>query len=189
MRIRCTELAVDDEKRFRPTGPTAFETRESPRIDGCHRESFTHVRGNVVHTVLDDRRPGLATVVRLSSSPRRGHLSSFGNVQSTIASSFVTVQPTVGSFIPPRDTPTERPMEEQGFRERLLERVCERRPAVTIVFVLSGALFVVSLLIFVFADISEASNVIALIDAVISGVVLVGTGSVLRVCNRFQDEP
>ncbi len=79
-------------------------------------------------------------------------------------------------------------MEEQGFRERLLERVCERRPTVTIVFVFSGALFVVSLLIFAFADISEASNVIALIDAVISGIVLVGSGSVLHVCNRFQDE-
>lgn len=77
-------------------------------------------------------------------------------------------------------------MEEAGFRQRLLERICARRPAVTIAFVLSGLLFVVSAAIVLFADVSRASTVIAMVDAAISGVVLVASALVLRACNRFR---
>lgn len=77
-------------------------------------------------------------------------------------------------------------MEEAPFRQRLLERVCARRGALTIAFVLAGLLFFVSMAIFLFADVSTASNVIALADAAISGTVLVAAGLLLRACNRFE---
>jgi hypothetical protein len=77
-------------------------------------------------------------------------------------------------------------MENAPFRQRLLERVCERRGALTIAFVFAGLLFSVSIGIFLFADVSTGSNVIALVDAVLSGIVLVSSGFVLRTCNRFQ---
>lgn len=77
-------------------------------------------------------------------------------------------------------------MADAGFRQRLLVRLCERRVAVTIVFVLSGVMFAVAMVLFLAADISRASTVIALVDAVISGLVLAGSAAVLRSCNRFQ---
>ncbi|MFB6229217.1 MAG: hypothetical protein ABEH88_11820 [Halobacteriales archaeon] len=77
-------------------------------------------------------------------------------------------------------------MESAPFRQRLLERVCERRAALTIAFVFAGLLFSVSIAIFLFADVSPSSNIIALVDAVLSGIVLVSSGFVLRTCNRFQ---
>lgn len=77
-------------------------------------------------------------------------------------------------------------MADAGFRQRLLVRLCERRVAITIAFVLSGVMFAVATVLFLAADLSRASRVIALVDAGISGVVLVGSAAVLRRCNRFQ---
>jgi hypothetical protein len=77
-------------------------------------------------------------------------------------------------------------MEEAGFQQRFFERVCRRRGALTIAFVLAGLLFFVSVAIVVLADVSRGSQVIAVVDAAVSGVVLLASGALLRACNRFQ---
>ena len=77
-------------------------------------------------------------------------------------------------------------MEEAPFRQRLLDRVCERRGALVLAFVLAGLIFSVSIAIFLFADVSPGSTSIALVDAVISGIVLLSSGFILHTCNRFE---
>lgn len=76
-------------------------------------------------------------------------------------------------------------MEDAPFRERLLARVCERRGALVFAFVLAGLLFFVSLAIFLFADVSTGSTIISLVDAGISGTILLSSGYILHACNRF----
>lgn len=80
-------------------------------------------------------------------------------------------------------------MEDAGFRQRFLELVCRRRGALTLAFVLSGLLFFVAVAIVALGDVSRASRSIAVVDAGVSGVVLVASAALLRACNRFQRRP
>lgn len=77
-------------------------------------------------------------------------------------------------------------MDEAGFKQRFFERVCRRRGALTLAFVVAGMLFVVAVALLVLVDLSPASAAIAVVDAIMSGIVLVAAGGLLRACNRFQ---
>ncbi|MFB6075209.1 MAG: hypothetical protein ABEJ89_09370 [Haloarculaceae archaeon] len=71
-------------------------------------------------------------------------------------------------------------------RRRFLELVCARRAALTVGFVLSGLMFVTAVALVLFADIPRGSSVIAVADAVITGVLVVATFGTLRACNRLR---
>lgn len=76
--------------------------------------------------------------------------------------------------------------EDVDVRRRALERICARRAAITVVFVLSGMMLVASLYLFFVANISRGSNVIALVDVVITGSICAASFTVLRQCNRLR---
>lgn len=69
---------------------------------------------------------------------------------------------------------------------RALERICARRAAITVVFVLSGMMLLASLLLVFVADLSPASNVIAVVDVVITGTLVVASFGLLRLCARLR---
>jgi hypothetical protein len=56
----------------------------------------------------------------------------------------------------------------------------------TVGFVLSGMIFVVSVLLVLFADLPRGTTVIAVLDAAITGSLCLATGSVLRLCRQVR---
>jgi len=73
--------------------------------------------------------------------------------------------------------------EPNDLRIRFLERVCARRVVLTVTFALSGMIFVVSVLLVLFADISAESTAIAIVDALLTGFMSVISLVILRECH------
>ena len=187
MGLPTADRTVDDEEWGRPAGATAFETGEPSGLAVDRFDPASVLALDVVRAVLDD--PPVGSVGRLTvessgavSAPglfiARGALGT-GRMAGDDDTSLAERLERMG------DQPTDRESPDE-FRLRMLERVCARRASLTVVFILSGMMLVVSLALLGFADMSRGSTVVAAVDALVSGGTCVASLVVLRRCNRLR---
>lgn len=178
MGLPTSNRAADDEEGGPPAGATAFETGEPTGLAAERFDPLSVVLVDVVRAVLDYLLGMHSTVsapvlfiarVALGTGPMAG------DDDASLAERLERMG----------DQPTD-PSSPDEFRLRLLERVCARRASLTVVFVLSGMMLVVSLALLGFADMSRGSTVVAAVDALVSGGTCVASLVVLRRCNRLR---
>jgi len=84
------------------------------------------------------------------------------------------------------DPPGEDGDDPASFRRRTLEHTCAQQQMLLFVFVLSAVVLFISLLLIGFADVSEGSAVIAVVNVLITGPLFAGALAVIWRCRRLE---